>query len=860
MAVFPHFQIERLLPYQSRYVEIAGYRMHYLDEGEGPVVLCLHGNPTWCFYFRNLIAALEPNYRVIVPDYIGCGLSDHPENAHFRAAHRIEHLVEFTRKLGLERFSLVMHDWGGPIGTGLAVRMPNAIEKIVYLNTTLTETESLPAVIKTSAMPFVGRFLTRSTMRFLKLTTDFGVVRKLPKEIKEGYYYPYRTSARRTAIWDFVADIPFDSSHPSYAEMLDMADKIPLLSHVPVQIIWGLKDLCFHREMLTKVALHFPQADVLEIPKASHLVLEDAPELVHSTIKSFLSRQFPAHWKPGSPGVNETANPLYASFREMAQAIPQKDAAIVPTFIGDTVRYAHTTFRDLDILVNKYQRGLTELGLTAGDKVIMLVKPGADFLALSYAVMARGAVPVFVDPGVGKHNLMRCIAETKPQVFIGSPKAQLIRLLKPALFKGLKFHVTACDWLAFAGPNLAFLKKFAPAALPAVPASPTALVAFTSGATGVPKGVVFTQEMARAQLSIFRDEFGLEAGTKDLPLLPIFSLFNVANGVCSVFPPVDPSKPLSLKPHRILKIINDLSVQFSFGSPTLWNKIAEYCKRSHSNLSSIRRIFMAGAPVPAPVLQRVQQVIQDGEAFTPYGSTEALPVTLISANQILDGDAVSAVGGETGTPVGRCVKCVEMRVIAPKDEPIASIEETTALSAGEIGEIIVKGANVSPFYEHRPEATRSAKIKDGEQFWHRMGDMGYLDGAGNLYFCGRKAHLVKVGERTYYSIPTERIFNHHPKVKRSALISVNNGAEPAIVIEPHPQYWPENTQSRMDFEQELKAIAAASPLTESIQKIFFHSSFPVDARHNAKIFRDKLAVWAEDLLKAEHSRQACQPS
>lgn len=833
-----------MLPYQSRYAQVAGYKMHYLDEGAGPVVILLHGNPTWCFYYRNLFRELRQYFRVIAPDHIGCGLSDHPTDAHFRAVDRIAHLQELLSQLKIGKFSLVMHDWGGPIGTGLAVRMVPCIEKLVYLNTTLTETESLPRVIKTAANPLVGPLLTKYTKRFLKLTTGIGAATKLPKEVRAGYYYPYKTSARRQALWDFVDDIPFDSSHPSYSEMMNMAEKLPELSHVPVQIVWGLRDICFHREMLNKVAQHFPQAHIREIPDASHLVLEDAPEICLETIRSFLlGVQSPdvllQKLKTSGSGRQHV---LYAGFRSFVDSSPYSNAAINPNFFPDTVRYTQVNYKELSNFVHKYERGLTELGLRAGDRVLMLVQPGVEFLALSYAVMGRGAIPVFVDPGIGMENLCKCILDAEPNVFIGSPRAHLLRYLKRKIFTKLRFSVCANEWLALGKAHLGYLKKFSAAPLPEVPAPDIAMIAFTSGATGTPKGVLFSQEMVAEQLRIFRDEFGLQAGNRDLPLLPVFSLFSLALGVCSVFAPIDTRRPLSLEPEKVVRIIDDLAITCSFGSPTLWNKIAEYCVRTRTTLASIKRVYMAGAPVPAATVQRVREVIPNGQAFTPYGATEALPVTLINAADIVSSAAHPAVSGEIGTLVGKPVAGIEIRIIERNSGTIASLSDAKVLPPDTIGEVIVSGKNVARSYLNRPEATQRSKIPDGERLWHRMGDLGYLDAGGNLYFCGRQAHAVQSVDRIYLSIPVERIFNQHEKVRRSALVALKQGAhnEAAVVIEPHPQFWPQNEQVREQFRGEMLALARANSLTSPIEKIYFHPSFPVDARHNAKIFRDKL--------------------
>jgi len=850
--------ITDILPFKSHYATISGHQMHYLDEGSGPVIIMLHGNPTWCFYFRTLIDRLKTEYRVIAPDYIGCGLSDRPAKKLYRATDRIQQVEDLIKHLGIEKYSLIMHDWGGPIGTGVAIRNIPALEKIVYLNTTLTETEALPGIIRMAATPIIGKYLTKTSKKFLKLTTGLGAAKKLPKRIKEGYLYPYKTAAERAAIWGFVADIPFDSNHPTYAEMMNIAEKLPLLRNTPVHIIWGLKDPCFHREMLSKVARHFPQAKVHEIPDASHLVLEDAPDEVGESIENFLKTERPdAQTQIGrgeATAPSSGSNALYASFKRYAEAHSQEDAIIVPGFLGESVRYTHMNFNDLRGLINKYQRGLQELGLVKGDRVLMLVSPGIDFLALSYAVMGRGAIPVFLDPGMGKENLFQSIADCNPNVFIGSPKAHLLKILKKNLFSKLKFSIVAKDWFFTRGHNLSFLKKFASTELPDVSSSGTVLIAFTSGGTGVPKGVVFTDEMVKGQLELFSKTFGLKAGGKDLPLLPIFSLFNVANGVCSVFPPIDPGKPLNLKPSRIIKIINDLGVKYSFGSPTLWNKIGEYCLRTRTSLGSIEKIFMAGAPVSKRTLSLVKGCIPNGEAFTPYGATEALPVTLISSEEVFNVPEEPAITGEQGTLVGRPVEGLSLKVIAGSGKTIQTISDTSEVGPGEIGEIIVSGKTVSPAYLDRIEATKMAKIREGGSFWHRMGDMGYLDKEGRLYFCGRRAHIVEVPDRTYFSIPTERTFNEHPKVRRSALVKLAKENKAAIVIEPLPQYMPESTADKSTFVGELRQLAVSDSLTERIEDFFFHPSFPVDGRHNAKIFRDKLGDWANQEVDSNKSK------
>lgn len=837
-------ELQARYPFQSKFLTINGMRMHYVDEGEGPILLLLHGNPTWSFYFRELILALRSSFRVIAPDHIGLGLSDHPSDVHFRSADRVKHLQVFIDALKLESFGIVMHDWGGSIGTALAQKNLSRITKLVYFNTTLCETESLPRIIKEATTPLVGKFVTKFTPRFIKLTTRLGVVRPLPHDVTAGYLYPYQSAARRTAIWDFVSDIPFESDHPSYQTMLELATELPKLRTIPTLIIWGLKDPCFHRGMLNHVRGHFPHATVVEIPNASHLLLEDSPDEIIPRVKDFFQDKqvAPLRVVPGVSGAE--VNPLYANLEEVAKLHPHVHVATTVHARFNRLDYSHITFGDFFARVQQYRRALTHEGIVPGSRVLMLVQAGEEFLALTYAVMGNGAVPVFIDPGVGRKNLLRCIGDLAPDALIGAPKAHLLRYLKPRLFKATKQFIWASDF-PFFGTTLGLMKRYSSDRLDPYPTDAPTMIAFTSGATGTPKGVVFTPEMAKAQLSIFKEEFHYTQGQKDLPLLALFSLFNVALGRTSIFVPMNHMAPLTLDPQMIVKVIQEQSVDTSFGSPTLWNKISEYAVRYSVTLPSLKRVLMAGAPVSRKTLVRVQGILPHGDALTPYGATEALPVTAVSGKTITQITEEPSQSGEQGTFVGKPIRGVLVKIIKNTSEAIENSKQMEVLPPFTIGEIIVSGPTVSPRYLNRPDANRISKIQDDGIFWHRMGDVGYLDQDGNLYFCGRKAHVVLSPQQTFYSIPSERIFNVHEKVNRSALISLRAPRFVGIAIEPFPEAFPETPAAEEHFISELKALAKKSALTSSIEHFFFIKNFPVDGRHNAKIFRDKISLMVE---------------
>jgi len=301
-------------------------------------------------------------------------------------------------------------------------------------------------------------------------------------------------------------------------------------------------------------------------------------------------------------------------------------------------------------------------------------------------------------------------------------------------------------------------------------------------------------------------------------------------------------------------VMRDLGNQTSFGSPALWSKIGEYCRQTGATLPQLRRVFMAGAPVSQTTIDLVKAACPQAESFTPYGATEALPVTIASAQELRLERPVLAVSGDEGTPVGRAIEGVSLRVVQPLDDSQAAV--LVDCPERVIGEIVVSGDTVSREYLRRPEATATSKIHEGGRVWHRMGDMGYLDAAGQLYFCGRKAHVVATPGRTFHSVPVENVFNRHSQVRRTALIGVDGG--PALAVEPAS--WPLSASARQALAAELRAVAADDPVTAAIRRFYFHQSFPVDARHNAKIFRDRLGAWAATQTAVEVAAPETPPA
>ncbi len=380
-----------------------------------------------------------------------------------------------------------------------------------------------------------------------------------------------------------------------------------------------------------------------------------------------------------------------------------------------------------------------------------------------------------------------------------------------------------------------------------VAAADPAAIIFTTGSTGPPKGVLYRHGNFFEQVSQLQEFYGIEPGEIDLPGFPLFGLFNCAMGVTTVIPDMDPTRPARVDPRNIIEAVNDWQVTQAFGSPAIWNRVGRHCEALGGvRLPTLKRVLSAGAPVPAHVLLRmVACMASDGDVHTPYGATEALPVASIAASEVLNETSERTRHG-AGVCVGRRFSGIQWKVIQIVDGPIAKLSDTVELPPGEIGELIVRGAVVTTEYATRREANRLGKILDGERVWHRMGDVGYLDDRERFWFCGRLAHRVLTAAGPMYTERCEAIFNNHAAIYRSALVGVGPAGtqRPVIICEPWPGRMPKNRRGRQRLLSELAEVGRSSPLTESIRDFFLHPSLPVDIRHNAKIFREKLAPWA----------------
>ncbi len=534
-----------------------------------------------------------------------------------------------------------------------------------------------------------------------------------------------------------------------------------------------------------------------------------------------------------------------------AKKTPQQIAISFPKhYKKGKYSYQNLTFAELLQSSEAIAQGLQRMNIPRRARVLVFLRPSLDFSAVTFALFKTGLVPIFIDPGMGRKNLLRSIAQIKPQVLIAEPEIHLVRFLFPRAFRSIRHIVTNSrwSWSLFKKSQYKRLRdlkstplvKAPPLLFTPSPQDPAAVL-FTSGGTGCPKGVLYTHKIFQIQTDQLQKLFNLQAGQVDIPGFPLFSLFTVAMGMKSAIPAMNPSKPAKANPQKLYQNICDHQAHFVAGSPAIWENLANYCLEKNLQLPSVKSLVMFGAPVSLELHKKFQRILPNGTTYTPYGATECLPVAVTSGEIILNGPHNLMKKGK-GTFLGTPAPGVRIEIVPIKESPIPYIKECDFLKPGQMGEIVVQSQTVTPEYVDLKKETEQAKMKDHlGNTWHRMGDIGYLDTTGQLWFGGRKSHYIKWRGKVLSSVQCEAIFNQHPFVKRTALITYRQGKQsfPAIVIERKDGAKPRGTQ-RKNFEEELLNMACTTEHTKEIKNFFYHPNFPVDVRHNIKIDRLRL--------------------
>ncbi|MCL2491323.1 MAG: fatty acid CoA ligase family protein [Coriobacteriia bacterium] len=476
------------------------------------------------------------------------------------------------------------------------------------------------------------------------------------------------------------------------------------------------------------------------------------------------------------------------------------------------------TFKALDELINRLAHYFQRRGIVQGSKVLLFIRPSIELPAATFALFKIGAVPVFIDPGMGRKNLLRAVKEVAPIAMIAPSSVQMLaRVFRPS-FSSVAIKLDCAKILEASQKEESSFETYD------APEDEMAAILFTSGATGKPKGVVYTHKIFITQTALLQQMYGLTSNDVDCPCFPLFSFFTLAMGLTSFIPPIDPSKPSEIDPSAVVATIQNNNVTFAAGSPAIWMKVADYCIAHDIELPSLKSLVMFGAPVALSMHEKWQKVLPNGTTYTPYGATESLPISNISGNYILEHTSDATCKG-AGVCVGPVVPPLEARIY--NDD-----------------EIIVSGPVVTTEYYNEAEATRASKLSLDGALWHKVGDVGTIDEQGRIWFWGRNSHVVDLEDRKMYPIPCELVFNQLDGIKRTALVGpiIDEKVVPTLVIEM------EDGSTRMTDELlgALQDTRNRFEHTLPIELFYLKRSFPVDVRHNIKIDRLALRRWVED--------------
>ena len=629
---------------------------------------------------------------------------------------------------------------------------------------------------------------------------------RIPRAARAGYLWPYRSPESRSAIADFVADIPMTPSHPSYAALAGVASRLEELD-VPVLLAWGERDPVFHLEFAADLRRRLAQADLHRFPLAGHLVVEE--EDVAAVADLWLERL----GTPSEPAPTSRRDPNPSVLWDALAAREDDDTTAIRVGSGSSL-----SFRDLAQRVADLAAGLRKEGVARGDRVAVLAPDPPDFIAAAYACWVVGAVAVVVDRGLGLRGLARALRSAEPQWLIGT--AMTLRAAR-----ALRWVPAArrLDIVSLAGAGT----KLSEATRDSDPDA-TAAVVFTSGATGPAKGVVYSARQMTAQYEAVRDHYTIGAEDRLVAAFAPFALYGPALGIPVAVPDCDITEPASLRAEALAAACASIGATILFAAPAALDGVlatrADLSPGDLEALGRLRLVLSAGAPVSARILHAFSQLTPRAELHTPYGMTEVLSVADV------DLTTLDEVGPGKGVCVGRPFDGVRVRI-----EPLACGD-------GETGEIVVSAPWLSEGYDGLWATTLHARtVDDDGARWHRTGDVGHVDAEGRLWVEGRLVHVVSTADGPVTSVPLEVALE--PVLgSRCAVTGVGPAGCQQVVVVVERGGKPGLADAALD--RAVRDGLAPQP----IAAVLTAPKLPVDRRHNSKIDRTRLGRFAEKVL------------
>ena len=833
-------------PTWSRHVDVPSHaggthRWHVLDTGvpEGadpdttPTVLCVHGNPTWGYAWASFLRVLHGRYRVVAVDQLGMGYSERTTRR--RYVDRIRDLDDVVVALGLPGSSplvVAAHDWGGAIAMGWVVQDPRQVAGMILCNTGIAvpERRAAPGIIRLAAWAPILDFVCRGTPTFVEGTVWLSG-RRISKTDREAFRAPYRTAPSRAAIADFVDDIPLRAGHPSEAAIADVAARLPGV-RVPVLLAWGAKDPVFNDDFAADLAARFPNTTLHRFDKANHLVMAEADVagVADTWLNDLFEGRLSAAPAPADTPTVDTPTDGDRGPRLWSAIADRRDDdhdAFVDLATDESLAFA-TLARRIDGVAAE----LARQGLEHGDHVAMLTPPGVDLAAVVYGVWRAGGVTVIADRGLGLRGLGRAVQSTRPRWVIG-PKQALaaattMRWAPRARRIDVHDLIEAADTTTTEPP-------------PEPDPDDHAAVLFTSGATGPPKGVRYRHRQLVAQRDALARTYSITRTDRLVAAFAPFALYGPALGITTALPACDVTKPARLTAAMLDAACSRVGATLAFASPSaLANVVATDAGVQRPGLRGLRLVLSAGAPVPSETLQAVAALAPAAELHTPYGMTEVLPVADIELSSIIEAELADPAGGVC---VGRPVVGADVRIAALGFDPDVVPDPLAPMS---VGEILIRAPWVSEGYLGKWATQRAARPGAGR--WHRSGDVGHVDADGRLWVEGRAMHVIQAVSGPITPVPVERAAERALGVGRSAAVGVGPlGSQQLVVVVEQPGVddgpaSPEVADRvRRSIERPVAAVLSVAAL-------------PVDIRHNAKIDRAAVAVWASALLAGHRVR------
>lgn len=765
-------------------------------------IVCVHGNPTWSYLWRNFVRELGTSWRIIAIDQLGMGFSSRSDGVRTLST-RIDDLDALLSAANVAGpVTLIAHDWGGPVSMGWASQHPDRVESLVLFNTgTTIPTTGVPGLIQVSRTPLLRRLICSQTKAFINgaVLPTGGITRA----IRRVYCAPYSTVSRRRAIADFVADIPTDSSHVSYNLLRSVADGVQQV-RVPTLLMWGVSDFVFHTGVLADMQQTFPHADTITL-ETGHLSPEhsEAPSLVRQWLENTKG-----HHDSGVDGtvLPQQMSDLNAAVRRRAESTPSDTA------VFNAEGNVRTTWQELQVLIQNARAGLRAHKACAGDRVAILAPFDERTIAFIYACWAEGVVPVVADPGLGIKNMRRALRESHPQFVLTQRATRIASRVLHLAYRAERLDVV--DMTSFKSTTEASTVEVQPDSV--------AAVLYTSGATGAAKGVVYTHRQLCALAYAIQKQFAITDADGIAAAYIPFALYGPAWGVGVGLPKVNVLAPGKLSAKNLQVALNGVHGTILFAAPAPLKNVV----KGNIEFPTVRCVMSAGAPVGDALLQQARKSFVNADFFSPYGMTEMLIVS--------DG-----VRGEStsvrGVPVGQPLPDVNIMIL-----PFGwkHGDNVTPLPHGETGEVFVSGPWLSRGYDQHWRRNRDARLILDNREWHRTGDVGHID--GGVFIEGRIAHVIHINDEVITPVPIEQaIENLLPDVMAAAVGARHKGEMKLVVVLSDGSTTGVADSSIKDRINEL---------FPSVDVVLFKKELPVDRRHNSKIDRTLLATWASEQL------------